>query len=95
MVAAVSNLELAQLRFTQALERLEKAAESAAAGASGSVSQHADLAAELIAVRADRDRLASELETLRSSYDSMKTLTQAVAVRLDGTIARVRGALDS
>ena len=94
-MAAVSDLEQAQLRFTRALERLEKAAESAAAGASGSAEEHADLAAELAAVREDRDRLAAELDTLRSSYESMKTLTQTVAVRLDGTIARVRGALNS
>ena len=93
----MSNLEQAQLRFTQALERLEKAAESAAAGmsAAASASDHADLAAELAAVRADRDRLAIELETLKSSYESMQALTQTVGVRLDSTIARVRGALNS
>ena len=95
MVAAVANLEQAQLRFTRALERLEKAAETATAGAPGSATNQADLTAELSVVKADRDRLAAELETLRSSYESMKSLTQTVAVRLDGTIARVRGALDS
>jgi len=67
----------------------------AAAGVSGSAAEHADLEAELVAVRADRDRLAAELETLKSSYESMQSLTQTVAVRLDGTIARVRGALNS
>ncbi len=49
---------------------------------------------ELEQLRADRDRLSAELDTLRSESIALEEVTDEVAGRLDGAIAGIREVLE-
>jgi hypothetical protein len=84
----MATFDDARRRFEAAVERLEAAAEAAIAARRA----HADpaIAAQLAAVRADRDRLAAELADLQRRHDALRSVADAASQRLDGTIERVR-----
>jgi len=80
-------------RLSTALGSLESAAESRlvqAAEGEGTAEAEA-LIAEL---RADRDQLAAELETLRAESTALEEVTDEVAGRLDGAISGIREVLE-
>ena len=81
----MSTLDAALARFSQALTRLEKAAEERLARANGS--------AELDAVKDERNRLLARVAILEEEARSLAGLTEEVEERLDGAITEIREVL--
>ncbi len=77
-------------RLQTALETLETAAEARLARGDGL----ADAEGVIEELRAERNELASELETLRSEAVSLERVTEQVSGRLDGAIAGIREVLE-
>ena len=81
----MSTLDAALARFSEALTRLETAAEERLARANGS--------AELDGVKDERDRLLARVATLEEEARSLAGLTEEVEERLDGAITEIREVL--
>ena len=81
----MSTLDAALARFSQALTRLEKAAEEKLARANGS--------AELDGLKDERDRLLARVAVLEEEARSLAGLTEEVEERLDGAITEIREVL--
>ena len=86
----MSELSAALDRLMAALVTLESAAETKLSSDNGAAEAEA-LMAEL---RQDRDRLAAELETVRSEAVALEEVTDEVAGRLDGAISGIREVLE-
>jgi len=82
----MSRLDSAFERFNQAIDRLEGVLQKAP-GRNG-----ADKVpdAAMTALKADRDRLALQLEQARSDYASLQSLTDEVETRLDTAITNIQ-----
>ncbi len=81
----------------QALGRLEAAAETqrqAMAGQADTASANATLSGELETLRQERDRLQSEIESIRAAHASLQATTDTVSGRLDGAIDELQSVLD-
>jgi len=81
----MTTLDAALARFSQALTRLETAAEERLARANGS--------AELDRVKDERDRLLARIAILEEEARSLAGLTEEVEERLDGAITEIREVL--
>ena len=79
----------AQKRLQKAFDRLEAAARGLKDRAQGDGS--ADGALE--ALRADRDRLAGELETMRKDHAALAQVTEAASARIDAAVTRLKSTL--
>jgi len=86
----MTQLESALDRLLASLVTLETAAEARLANDDGSGEAEA-LIEEL---RADRDRLALELEAVPAESVALEQVTDEVAVRLDGAISGIREVLE-
>lgn len=84
----MDRLDAALKRFSAALELLET---RVAEHAKGLAESHA--AAELTALRREREHLLSRVIALEEESSSLAGLTEAVETRLDGAIAEIRSVL--
>jgi predicted nucleic acid-binding Zn-ribbon protein len=85
----MSRLDAALARFSQALSRLETAAEASVAR----TRESAGLEAELRILKEERDRLVARIATLEEEGRALAGLTEEVEDRLDGAIAEIREVL--
>jgi chromosome segregation ATPase len=85
----MSQLEKAQTRLTQALDKLEKAAEQAAQR--GKTAAAAD--SRINALTGERERLLARIAELEEELAALSSLTHEVEGRLDGAIGEIRAAL--
>jgi predicted nucleic acid-binding Zn-ribbon protein len=81
----MSRLDLAEKRLTVALEKLEKAAQTAA--------QQNKLQPSLDALTEERDRLLTRIAQLEDELSALSSASQEVEGRLDGAIGEIRAAL--
>ena len=81
----MSRLDLAEKRLTVALEKLEKAAQTAA--------QQHRLQPSLDALTEERDRLLTRIAQLEDELSALSSASQEVEGRLDGAIGEIRAAL--
>ena len=81
----MSRLDLAEKRLTGALEKLEKAAQTAA--------QWNKLQPSLDALTEERDRLLTRIAQLEDELSALSSASQEVEGRLDGAISEIRAAL--
>ena len=85
----MSRLELAQKRFTEALQHLEKAAELAAKrGKAAAVTE-----ARVAVLDGERERLLARIAELEEELVVLSNVTMEVEGRLDGAIGEIRAAL--
>ena len=80
----MSRLDSAFERFNKALDRCERALRE---------SDKADSAAgdpKVVALKADRDHLARQLEEARSDYAGLQSVADEVETRLDTAIDNIR-----
>ena len=91
----------AQKRLHKAFDRLESAAralkdraqgDGAGAGSDPGSDPGSDNAA-LDALRAERDRLAGELETMRKDHAALEQVTETASTRIDAAVARLKSTL--
>ena len=85
----MSTLDAALARFSEALTRLETAAEQRLARADDSAGQKG----ELRSLKNERDRLVARVATLEEEARSLAGLTEEVEERLDGAITEIREVL--
>jgi vacuolar-type H+-ATPase subunit E/Vma4 len=85
----MSHLEKAQARLTQALDRLEKAAELAAQRTKASAAADA----RINVLTGERERLLARIAELEEELAALSSLTHEVEGRLDGAIGEIRAAL--
>jgi hypothetical protein len=85
----MSRLDAALARFSQALDRLETAAERRLVRARDS----AGLEAEHRILKEERDRLVARVVSLEEEARALAGLTEEVEDRLDGAIAEIREVL--
>jgi len=85
----MSRLDAALARFSQALNRLETAAQERL----GRKRESAGLEAELRIVGEERDQLAARVASLEEEARTLAGLTEEVEDRLDGAIAEIREVL--
>ena len=79
----------AQERLQKAFDRLEAAARSLKDRAQGGGSADG----KLEALRADCDRLAGELETMRKDHAALAQVTEAASARIDAAVTRLKSTL--
>ena len=84
-----SRLDAALARFSEALSRLETAAEEKLAR----VRNASALEAELRIVQEERDRLDARAASLEEEARTLAGLTEEAEERLDGAIAEIREVL--
>jgi chromosome segregation ATPase len=85
----MSRLEIAQKRLTQALGKLEKAAETAAQrGRSVSAAE-----TQIASLIEERERLLTRIAQLEDELEALSSATHEVEGRLDGAIGEIRAAL--
>ena len=84
------ELSAALDRLQAALLTLESAAESRLARGDGG----AEAEALIEEMRAERDALAAELETVRADAAALEEVTDEVSGRLDGAISGIRDVLE-
>ena len=77
-------MEEAQARFARALDRMEAALRRSAERAGE----------ETAALRADRDRMAGDIDRLRQENLALRTAARTVSGRLGAATAQVRALLD-
>jgi len=85
----MSRLDAALARFSQALERLETAAEEKLVQMRESIG----LQAELRVLGEERDQLAARVASLEEEARTLAGLTEEAEDRLDGAIAEIREVL--
>jgi len=86
----MEQLSAALDRLQAALESLEEAAETRLARGDGL----ADAEGVIVDLRAERNELATELETIRGQAASLEQVNQQVSSRLEGAIAGIREVLE-
>ena len=77
-------MEEAQARFARALDRMEAALRRSAERAGE----------ETAALRADRDRMAGDIDRLQEENRALRTAARTVSGRLGAAAAQVRALLD-
>jgi Domain of unknown function (DUF4164) len=83
----MSRLDSAFERFNQAIDRVEGALRQAPPkGHGGAKASDGAMAA----LKAERDRLAQQLDQAHRDYGSLETLTDEVETRLDTAIANIQ-----
>jgi hypothetical protein len=85
----MNRLEQAEQRLAVALERLEKAADSAARNRAAA----APMAARLAQLEKEREALLARIAALEEELSTLSGITEQVEVRLDGAIGEIRAAL--
>jgi Domain of unknown function (DUF4164) len=85
----MSRLELAADSLAAALEKLEKAADSALTGRAAAPSESGRLAA----LETERQTLLARIAALEEELASLSGITEDVESRLDGAIGEIRAAL--
>jgi len=85
----MSRLDAALARFSQALNRLETAAEANLVR----TREAAGLEVELRILKEERDRLVARVAGLEEEARNLAGLTEEVEDRLDGAIAEIREVL--
>ena len=85
----MSRLELAADSLAAALEKLEKAVDSALAGRPAAPSESGRLAA----LETERQTLLARIAALEEELASLSGITEDVESRLDGAIGEIRAAL--
>ena len=87
----------AQKRLHKAFDRLESAARAlkdrAQGDGAGAGSDPGSDNAALDALRAERDRLAGELETMRKDHAALEQVTETASTRIDAAVARLKSTL--
>ena len=81
----MSRLDLAEKRLAQALEKLEKAAET--------VAKPDKRQPAMDALAQERDRLLARIAQLEDELAALSSTSQEVEGRLDGAISEIRAAL--
>ncbi len=81
----MNRLESAEKRLAQALEKLEKAAETAG--------KHKANQAGIEALAEERERLLARIAQLEEELVALSSANQDVEGRLDGAISEIRAAL--
>jgi prefoldin subunit 5 len=81
----MSRLDLAEKRLAQALEKLEKAA--------GTAARRDKSQPAVEALTEERDRLLARIAQLEEELAALSSASQEVEGRLDGAISEVRAAL--
>jgi seryl-tRNA synthetase len=81
----MSRLDLAEKRLAQTLEKLEKAAKTAAKRGQGQPG--------LEAMAEERERLLTRIAQLEEELAALSSASQEVEGRLDGAIGEIRAAL--
>ena len=82
-------------RFSAALDALELRIQKALSAGGGSAGGGAGDAAEVEALRADRDRLQAEVDRLSDECRALEDLTDQIAGRLDSAIDEIRATLEA
>jgi predicted nucleic acid-binding Zn-ribbon protein len=85
----MSRLELASASLAAALEKLEKAADSALAGRPAVPSDDG----RVTALEAERQTLLERIAALEEELAGLAGITEEVESRLDGAIGEIRAAL--
>jgi hypothetical protein len=85
----MSRLELAAERLAAALEKLEKAADSAESGRPVLT----ELTGRLAALESERQGLLARIAALEEELAAVSGITEEVETRLDGAIGEIRAAL--
>jgi predicted nucleic acid-binding Zn-ribbon protein len=85
----MSRLELAAASLAAALEKLEKAADSALFSRSAAPAESSRLAA----LEAERQTLVARIAALEEELAGLSGITEEVEGRLDGAIGEIRAAL--
>ncbi len=83
----------AQERLQKAFDRLEAAARSLKDRAQGGGSDARSDNGELEALRAECDRLAGELETMRKDHAALEQVTETASARIDAAVIRLKSTL--
>ena len=83
----------AQERLQKAFDRLEAAAQGLKDRAQGDGSGAALDGGKLEALRAECDRLAGELETMRQGHAALERITEAASSRIDAAVTRLKSTL--
>jgi len=86
----MGRLEAAVARFAAALDTLEERVETFSETSGPAV---AELGREVASLRAEREELLNRISALEEESQSLAGLTEAVEMRLDGTIAEIRAVL--
>jgi Tfp pilus assembly protein PilO len=86
-------LETAIGRLDAAMDRLDSAA-TRLIESRGESDDKSEAAAELEALRGERDRLRTALDAAKRQNENLRSISQAVSSRLDDTIGRVRVLLE-
>jgi chromosome segregation ATPase len=86
---AMNRLEQAEKHLAAALEKLEKAANSAKQGRVSA----SDLAARAAALEKEREALLARIAALEEELTALSGITEEVEGRLDGAIGEIRAAL--
>jgi prefoldin subunit 5 len=81
----MSRLDLAEKRLAQALEKLEKAAET--------VAKRDKRQPAMDALAEERERLLARIAQLEEELAALSSTSQEVEGRLDGAISEIRAAL--
>ena len=81
----MSRLDLAEKRLAEALEKLEKAAKTAA--------KHGQNQPEIEAMAEEREQLLARIAQLEEELAALGSVSQEVEGRLDGAIGEIRAAL--
>ena len=86
---AMNRLEQAEQRLATALEKLEKAANSAKQGRAAAN----EITARAAALEKERDALLARIAALEEELTALSGITEEVEGRLDGAIGEIRAAL--
>jgi ferredoxin-NADP reductase len=90
----MNKIDSAINKFNIALDRLEEAASARGTrSVAGPSAFEQEIAAELRALKADRARLADELNRLNVEKVALEGFTDEVAGRLEGAIREIRAVL--
>ncbi len=82
----MKSFDKARDRLDKAIDRLEAAAANLPAASNGD--------ADIEALRAERDRLAATLDDMQRKHADLHTASEAVSMRLDSAIGRMRSVLE-
>jgi prefoldin subunit 5 len=84
--AAMKSFDKARDRLDKAIDRLEAAAASLSTASNGD--------ADIKALKAERDQLAATLDNIQRKHADLHTASEAVSMRLDSAIGRMRSVLE-
>lgn len=88
--SAYKRFHEAETKVVAAIQRLE----NAVAQTGEVIAEREAVTEQLSALRADRDRLSTALNTMQQKYADLRGTSETVAGRLDTTIGRVQTMLE-